>query len=439
MFRRCPATLALCLFPSLILTAAATRAQHHAPTVEWSRALGTDKSDSGFGIAVSDQGQIFVYGETLGNLGAPSRGNDGFVAALERSGATAWIHQFGGGYNRSESIALDDAGNAYAVGGIIGDLDGPSAGRGDAFVRKLSSTGELVWGHQFGSDDIDIARGIAINSVSGASVLGQTRGNLIEPTGGVTRYFVRNFDLDGSLAWSRQFSSEQFAYAGGIAADSSGNLLVGGSTVEAVGSLPTGNHSTVLAKLDANGATLWTRTLATADHERFTDVAVDRLGNIFAAGYTDGLLGEASGGSNDAFLAKYDPDGNLQWLRQWGGSLSEENIFVASDNLGNAYLAGTSYERPPTGPPVQHVGFALKFDASGLLDWEYVHPFSTVGGFTDIATDSSSNVYVTGSQSANRNVDALVLKLRQIPEPSGAASAAIWIMASVGRARRNRR
>lgn len=60
-------------------------------------------------------------------------------------------------------------------------------------------------------------------------------------------------------------------------------------------------------------ALLWSRQVGTATVDVSLGVAVDGSGNAFITGETDGSLSGAHAGGRDAFLTKYDTDGNLLW------------------------------------------------------------------------------------------------------------------------------
>ena len=60
------------------------------------------------------------------------------------------------------------------------------------------------------------------------------------------------------------------------------------------------------------------------------------------AGYTLGSLGDPNAGSTDAFLARYDGDGNRRWIRQFGTIEWEEARAVAFDGTGGVMVAGAT-------------------------------------------------------------------------------------------------
>ena len=78
---------------------------------------------------------------------------------------------------------------------------------------------------------------------------------------------------------------------------------------------------------------------------------MDDSGNIYCAGATKGALGEASGGSYDAFVMKLNSSGAIQWVTQLGGTTIATGgsnfgngscYSVALDDSGNIYCGGST-------------------------------------------------------------------------------------------------
>ena len=72
----------------------------------------------------------------------------------------------------------------------------------------------------------------------------------------------------------------------------------------------------------------------------------DSLGNIYCAGYTFSDLGETNGGSgnDDAFIAKIDSSGALQWVKQLGA----ESKALGGSNVLNDYCTGVMVDNNGT-------------------------------------------------------------------------------------------
>jgi hypothetical protein len=325
----------------------------------WVRQLGSSHQDEAQSVSADTLGNVFIAGETGGGDPAPGIGGivvplndwEAYIARYDASGNLDWVRQFGTAkQDWALSVAADGLGNAYVTGITDGDLAAPNAGTTDAFLSKYDEAGNLIWARQFGSMDFDSSRAVSYDGSAYAYVAGWTRGNLSGPNAGEEDAFVAKFDAAGNQLWLHQFGTTGTDGIGGVSADGMGNVFVGGSTNGSLGGLNAGGYDAFVRKYDAAGNHLWTRQLGSTVEEgpEYFKVSADGLGNVYLAGWTEGNLGGPnSGGENspyrrDAFLAKYDGSGNLDWIWQSGTGANEGAAAVSADGLGNAYVAGLS-------------------------------------------------------------------------------------------------
>jgi hypothetical protein len=116
--------------------------------------------------------------------------------------------------------------------------------------------------------------------------------------------------------------------------------LISGQTYGDLDGANAGGEDAFLAKYDGDGNPLWTRQLGTADNDSSLHVAADASGSAFISGYTHGSLGGPNAGGLDAFLSKYDPDGNLLWTRQLGTAEEDVSYGVAAAASGSVFIGG---------------------------------------------------------------------------------------------------
>ena len=83
-----------------------------------------------------------------------------------------------------------------------------------------------------------------------------------------------------------------------------------------------------------------TRQLGTSTDEDCHSVTTDNLGNVYISGATPGNLQGTNAGPNDAFVAKHDSAGTLQWLRQLGSTATDTSLAISADRLGSVYISG---------------------------------------------------------------------------------------------------
>jgi hypothetical protein len=130
------------------------------------------------------------------------------------------------------------------------------------------------------------------------------------------------------------------------------------------------------------------------DHAR--TVAVDRSGNVYVTGWSDG----GSGTFADYTTIKYHPNGDTAWMRRYNGTGDTCDFAdaIAIDQSGNVYVTGWSYGSG-TGYDYATIkyysngdiapGWPQRYTGSGDPPYDYDYA-------SDIAVDSSGNVYVTG-------------------------------------------
>ena len=86
-----------------------------------------------------------------------------------------------------------------------------------------------------------------------------------------------------------------------------------------------------------------TKQLGTSSKDYGTSVTTDSSGNIYVTGITSGGLdGNTIYGKNDMFLVKYNSSGIKQWTKQLGTSINEWGQDVTSDSSGNIYVTGST-------------------------------------------------------------------------------------------------
>ena len=170
-----------------------------------------------------------------------------------------------------------------------------------------------------------------------------------------------------------------------------------------------------LAKYDANGNLLWAKTASGNDaNSSGESVSSDANGNAFVTGYfisdtfTVGATTLTNTGNSDncnVFIAKYDANGNVLWVKS-SGSIEDHvcsvGYSVSSDIYGNVFIAGStdadtitfnSYILTTMG---SFDSFIVKYDADGNALWA-----KSAGGVseekgTSLSSDTKGNVFLKG-------------------------------------------
>ncbi|TVR97544.1 MAG: hypothetical protein EA416_00530, partial [Trueperaceae bacterium] len=364
----------------------------------WTRQFGTSSDDESRGVATDASGNVYVVGFTDGVLeGDGAGGVDAFIRSFDSDGTLRWTRQFGtNGTDEAFGVATDANGNVYAVGRTTGTLEGTNAGGADVFVRSYDGGGTLRWTRQFGTSAFDTATGVATDANGNVYVTGRTDGALEGTGAGGTDAFIRSYDGNGDLRWTRQFGTSSQDFATGVATDAHSNVYVSGFTGGALEGTHAGAVDAFIRSYDGGGTLRWTRQFGTSGDDPALGVATDVNGNVYVTGYTAGELDGPSAGGLDAFIRSFDGDGTLRWARQFGTSSSDVAYDVATDASGHVYAAGHTRGALEGANVGGDDAFIRSYDGGGTLRW--THQFGTSSGDQafGVATDASGGVYVAG-------------------------------------------
>lgn len=310
--------------------------------VLWTRQVGSSESESAHGVGVDAAGVITVVGHTWGELFGPNQaGRDAFVWRLTAVGSDVSTEQFGpGGLDVASAVAVAPSGAFVVVGATSGVLDDVNAGGRDAYVRWYDDDGVLVRTRQFGTPMTDSASAVALDGAGNAYVLGSTEGALDGPHTGEIDVFLRAFDTDGDVVWGRQFGTATFDSANGIVADAGGTVYLVGSTWGSLDGPLTGTADAFVRSYDAVGALRWALQFGATPATGGAGIAIDAWQNVLVAGTTSGVLEGANIGGADAFVRKFDADGNVRWTRQFGTGSDDIAEAVATAADGTIYAVG---------------------------------------------------------------------------------------------------
>ncbi len=143
-------------------------------------------------------------------------------------------------------------------------------------------------------------------------------------------------------------------------------------------------------------------------------LATDALGNVYMAGefhdtisFGPDTLKSLVNNVDNAYLVKYDANGNVLWARQ--SNVPVNNVFngatsVATDKAGNSFITGSFRDTISFGAYVlSSVGYAncflVKYDPNGNVLWakQPNEPSNyCYGAGNSVTTDNEGSAYVTG-------------------------------------------
>ena len=267
---------------------------------------------------------------------------------------------------------------------------------------------EKVWAAQFGGEKLETTIDLSVDELGNTFILGTTKSNLTPEVQGKTildDYFLTKIDPEGKVLWTRQIPGHGTACSA-ITVDVSGNVFVAGNTSENMHGqqkIDRIGKDAFVIMFDKEGKLGWTRLFGGFMDDTPTDLACDRLGDIWVTGTTHHLV-EKSKGSNDCFLVKIDRGGKIVWKRQFGTDQDETSQAIAIDPLGNCYvtgitkgdLFGKNAGQNQGAKDGYMEGYVARFDLGGRLFWGKQFKDRFQGRVSAIGLDKTGNVYVAG-------------------------------------------
>lgn len=248
-----------------------------------------------------------------------------------------------------------------------------------------------------------------------------------------------------TFRWAKQVEGIKGNSGESIAVDAAGNTFVTG-LMDHEQHQSIGTHiwsskggKMFLAKYDSSGKQLWLQKAGGGgkDYAGGLAVATDSQGHIYVAGWFSGSVSfnqiklEAQG-PQDTFLAKYDANGKIIWVKQTGGKDSFcVGCGAAVDKDGNIYVTGTfvgkikfgtddMISRSGTNPESNADVFLIKFDDAGNVLWMRQAGEMGQNSGASVAVDENENVYVTGRYARGRGGDLSIsfgtIKIKQTLE-----------------------
>ena len=316
----------------VILLAAVAAYADTAPS--WSR-LGNfagSGEDRGTSVKVDKLGNRYVTGSfsataTFNGQTLVSSGDtDIFLAKFAQDGSLLWVVRAGGaGHDEGTDIAFDSQGNVYLTGWFTQSATFTSVngtvktrtGIGESiFLAKYTPSGNVVWvfkGVQVTTNNITRGFGLAINPsagsiyitgiAQGATAFTSADGQLYQVPGPWTWHMVLvKYDLRGQFQWGESNEASPNSVPHRVAVDASNNAYVTG----------------------------WFEAQAIFHSADGNDQSITGL---------SGPVQHSPDYPSDAFLVKYDGNGNLQWVNDIGGYKAVAND-VAAGSDGSVSITG---------------------------------------------------------------------------------------------------
>ena len=238
--------------------------------------------------------------------------------------------------------------------------------------------------------------------------------------------------------WGTYFGGSDHDESWGLSVDVSGNVYNVGVTkntslIATVGAYQT-THGTganyfdcYLVKFNSSGIREWGTYYGGNSDENAFSVKAFKNGDVYIVGQTHNTNTNTSsfasigahqstfGGTQDAFIAKFNTSGIRQWGTYYGGSNGDIALDVNLDEIGNVYVTGQTkstnaiatsgvYQSVYSG--VGYDAFLVKFNSSGVRQWGTYYGGNGDDIARDIVIDPNGNMYLLGETNSTNAISS---------------------------------
>lgn len=412
---------------------------------QWATYYGGTGNEAYAQVALDASGNIYLAGQTsstnnISTFGCHQFGYgggtyDGFLVKFNSAGVRQWGTYYGGKtWDYVASVCIDDiSGNIY----IVGASDSPDSiatpgshqpvyggSVNDGYLAQFNSSGVRQWGTYYGGPGSDYATSVVVDNSGNINFTGYSNSTsgISTPTSqqpinsGQYDIILVQFSISGVRQWGTYIGGVSTDYGYSVAVDkTNGNICVG-AAVGSSGMGTSGAHQQIfggssdafLAQYTDYGARLWSTYYGGAGIESGFSVAIAKNSDIYFGGQTNTAIilstsgshqPNYGGGTNDAFLAKFNSIGKREWGTYYGGNGNELDRAMAIDTFANVYLAGyTTYTAGLTTPGCHQStygggsfdGFLARFNNN--CNVAPTQPVS-ISGFTSVCVGAGASTY----------------------------------------------
>jgi hypothetical protein len=242
----------------------------------------------------------------------------------------------------------------------------------------------------------------------------------IQLTGWDEDLFISQIDTNGKTIWAKKIGGVGVETGGDIAFDENRNLIINfvtysGAIIDTF-TVPAGIY---YAKLDSLGNCLFVKNSYELSNFSIGTIPCFKNHKSYVSGYfTDTTIIDSitliSNGGKDIFIASYDENFNLIWLKTYGLTGEDQAFNIAIDDHSNLYVAGY-FTDSITFDGVTYYGsgrdlFLAKFDSLGINLWfKSIRSNESGENYIGRLLYSNNLIYFSGGFSDSISFDSNVL------------------------------
>jgi hypothetical protein len=219
-----------------------------------------------------------------------------------------WSRTYGGSAADYASYVEQTADGGYLLAGGTYSF---GLGSSDFWLLRANSNGDSLWSRTYGGNSLESCFSAQLTSDSGCVLAGYT---FSFGAGNADCWLVRT-NADGDSLWSRTLGGASTDQGISVRQTSDNGYILGGQTL----SFGAGNWDAWLVRTDADGDSLWSRTFGGGNVDACLSARQTTDVGYILAGYTISF----GAGNEDFWLVKTDSIGDSLWSQTFGGDSSD--------------------------------------------------------------------------------------------------------------------
>ena len=338
-------------------------------SIAWLKVIGGSENDALIGadvdtLADGNLMMAFTAGSNNGDISGNQGGWDFVFRKYSQTGTLIWSKTYGGaGQETISEIKATADGGVIAVGTTSSNNSGDvginhSSGTRDVWIVKLNASGNIEWQKCFGGS-LDEQTGSITTAPDGGyyfstmtqSTDGDLTGLVAAGTAMAWDLWLVKINASGVIQWSKQIGGSDNEEAGMLLATSSAIYVTFGSR-SADRDIPSnqGLHDLVVFKYNHSGTLIWKKVYSSpgsVDSPGGIEKTPDGNLYVIAVTYSHQFGGfpivNPNTNEGQALLLRIDSlNGNLQWVRSYGGTERDFAAGIKVDVNGDVYITGST-------------------------------------------------------------------------------------------------
>jgi hypothetical protein len=355
---------------------------------KWARSFDVGFLDRHHDTLQTFDGGFLSVGESWNSS---TKSSDAWILKLSPSGNIEWEKHYGGAGDDVANSAQQLKDGSFIIAGYAGSFG--AIGQ-DFWVFKLDVLGNIVWQKIYGVlDDVALSVREAPNNeliVAGYSTNGPN-----------TYWWAMKLTSGGSVVWEKNYIYDTWGSASSARALQGGQFMLAGTTFD----------DGWILKVNSSGNILWQKKYETtlASYDTIACMEILPGGGMILAGRTE------SGAANyDFWVLKLSSSGSVQWQKSYGGTFKDVAQSIHPTFDGGFIVAGYTYSFGSGTPDFPNL-WILKLDSLGNVVWQKTYGGANweYGPSVKEAVDGGFIVGATTQSFGAGDADVWLLRLDQ--------------------------